>query len=252
MAGRGRNFKITKYGPVKMSAYKLKLTPGAKPRKANKFNRKRVFIDGIWFDSKAEGAHYNKLKLLLRAGKIKDLKCHPTYPIVINGKPVGRYTPDFSFMEDGVRRIQDVKNPITKALSAFRIKVFEAVYKTEVEIVSNRPGKKFVSYVGYIPENTTDDEIKILREQSRARQAAGLLRFKRQKIQAHREAAGNEHGGSVGEGDAAAGGGDTAALRQARKRPVSKKGPMEQDPMEIERGPEAAADVAGTETGGNT
>ena len=40
-----------------------------------KYYNKKVIIDGIKFDSKKESQYYLKLKMLEKAGKIKDLKC---------------------------------------------------------------------------------------------------------------------------------------------------------------------------------
>ena len=41
--------------------------------KAPKYKAVKTVIDGITFDSKKEAEYYGKLKLLLKAGKIKDL-----------------------------------------------------------------------------------------------------------------------------------------------------------------------------------
>lgn len=47
-----------------------------------KFFHKKVEIDGIKFDSKAEGEWYLKLKELERTGEISDLKLQPVYEII--------------------------------------------------------------------------------------------------------------------------------------------------------------------------
>lgn len=44
----------------------------------NKYNNRRVVIDKICFDSVREGERYRELKLLYIAGKIRNLKIHPS------------------------------------------------------------------------------------------------------------------------------------------------------------------------------
>ena len=131
-----------------MTRFKLILTPGQRPRKNNKYNRTKTFYDGIWFDSKLEVEHYKKLCLRQKALEIKALEVHKSYPLIINGIKVGKITPDFTFLENGVRKFHECKNPLTRALSGFRFKVFEALYGVEVEYVM-KPKGRFIPFNGY-------------------------------------------------------------------------------------------------------
>lgn len=90
------------------------------PRRRSKFGATRVTVDGINFDSKKEARRYGELRLLERAGLIQELRCHPSYPIIINGQPVkypsGRvleYRADFSYtdlrLSAAVTVVEDVK-----------------------------------------------------------------------------------------------------------------------------------------------
>lgn len=45
----------------------------------NKYFNKKVVVDGIKFDSKKEAKRYTELKLLKRAGLIKDLELQPLF-----------------------------------------------------------------------------------------------------------------------------------------------------------------------------
>ena len=45
----------------------------------NKYGARKTVIDGITFDSKREAIRYQELKLLERAGEIKDLELQPKY-----------------------------------------------------------------------------------------------------------------------------------------------------------------------------
>lgn len=50
--------------------------------KKNKYSNKKVTIDGITFDSKKEANRYCELKLLQRAGKIKNLQMQVKYVVI--------------------------------------------------------------------------------------------------------------------------------------------------------------------------
>lgn len=86
-----------------------------KPKKS-KYKNKPVIIDGIKFASIKEGQHYRKLKRLLEAGKISDLKLQPKFNIaasvMLDGKKkaIRKYTADFSYNdENGEYVVVDVK-----------------------------------------------------------------------------------------------------------------------------------------------
>lgn len=107
----------------------------------NKYRNTKVVIDGIRFDSKAEGRRYQELKLLLRAGKIFDLKLQPRFLLIEGFKKNGKtwrkteYVADFSYIENGRRIVEDVKG---KETDVFKIKhkLFEYKYpEFELRIV---------------------------------------------------------------------------------------------------------------------
>ena len=67
-----------------------------KPIRSNRYpNINKATVDGITFDSPREMQRYLELKLLERAGVIRDLELQPRYPIEIGGVQVrirsGRY-----------------------------------------------------------------------------------------------------------------------------------------------------------------
>ena len=73
--------------------------------KKNKFNAKSIVIDGHKFPSLKEAQRYNELKLLEKAGKIKNLELQPEFEIIpkqkYRGKTLKRakYTPDFKYLD---------------------------------------------------------------------------------------------------------------------------------------------------------
>lgn len=89
--------------------------PEARPRK---YGNVPTVVDGIRFDSKAEAKRYGELKLLERAGEIRDLTCHPSYPIA--GKAC--YVADFAYIEGGRQIAEDVKGGQATKTPTFRLK----------------------------------------------------------------------------------------------------------------------------------
>lgn len=84
-------------------------------RTFKKHNNKKVKIDGIVFDSKAEGRRYDELKFRQKVGDISSLICHPKFDLQPSFKKNGKtiqaitWSADFSYWFDGKRIIEDVK-----------------------------------------------------------------------------------------------------------------------------------------------
>ena len=74
-----------------------------------KYHAKKTTVDGFVFDSKAEAARYSQLVLLERSGQIENLCIHPAYPLIVNDSRIGKYIADFSYIENGVQIVEDVK-----------------------------------------------------------------------------------------------------------------------------------------------
>jgi len=101
-----------------------------------KYGAKKTEIDGYIFDSKAEASRYSYLLLLEKAGEISNLNLQPVFPLIINGKKIGKYIADFQYNDqDGNRVVEDVKGMATPV---FRLKkkIVEAIY--EIQIVEVR------------------------------------------------------------------------------------------------------------------
>ena len=74
----------------------------------NKYKNKKVMVDGIKFDSMKEARRYSELKLLERAGKIKDLELQPKFELIPTIRREGQkterktvYIADFMYKEIG-------------------------------------------------------------------------------------------------------------------------------------------------------
>ena len=65
-----------------------------------KFRNVKVEIDGHRFDSKREGARYRELKLMEKAGMIRNLKLQVPFPIIVNEELICKYIADFVYDEE--------------------------------------------------------------------------------------------------------------------------------------------------------
>ena len=119
-----------------------------------KYHNKKTVADGIKFDSKLEAERYAQLKILERAGVIRDLELQPEYELIPsfrkNGKTWRRtvYKADFRYIlaEDDSYIIEDVKGSTEVITSIFRLKrkLFEYKYPYyTISIVTSKEIKKF-------------------------------------------------------------------------------------------------------------
>jgi hypothetical protein len=103
--------------------------------KASKYGNKRVEVDGITFDSRAEAKRYAELKLLEKAGQISDLKLQPRFPFYYQtgwtSELIFTYVADFSYVDNvpphPMTVVEDVKGFRTP-LYRLKKKLIEAQY----------------------------------------------------------------------------------------------------------------------------
>lgn len=107
-----------------------------KKKRGNKFNAKRVLLDGICFDSKAEANYYAALKLREKANEVTDIELQRWYDLIVNGVLVARYRADFTFYDRLLRnrRIIDVKGVETRDFKMKR-KLMKACFGLDIEVV---------------------------------------------------------------------------------------------------------------------
>ena len=75
----------------------------------NKFGAVRVKLDGFTFASKKEAKRYGELKLLEKAGEIRNLVVHPRYKLELDGVLLCTYVGDFQY-QDGMGIVwEDIK-----------------------------------------------------------------------------------------------------------------------------------------------
>lgn len=88
--------------------------------------------DNIVFHSKRECERYKYLKMLLRAGTIRDLELQKRYELKVNGIKICEYRADFVYTDlDGRQVVEDVKGMST-AIYALKKRLLEACYGLRV------------------------------------------------------------------------------------------------------------------------
>ena len=99
----------------------------------SKYGAQKTTVDGIEFDSKAEARRYGELRLLERAGKIKNLERQVRYDLEINGVKIGFYKADFRYWDQGSSQqvVEDVKGMRTPVF-AIKAKLMKALHRVEI------------------------------------------------------------------------------------------------------------------------
>jgi arylamine N-acetyltransferase len=98
--------------------------------KRNKYNARRVQMDGIWFDSQAERDRYAVLLYRQKAGEISELRHHERFLLIPKapGRRATYYEADFTYIEAGHKVIEDVKSRPTRT----------AVYKLKKRLMEEK------------------------------------------------------------------------------------------------------------------
>ncbi len=105
------------------------------PVKRAKYGNKREKIDGYTFDSLLEARRYQELKLMEKAGEIRDLTVHPPFSIQVNGIHCGKTEMDFLyFTKEGKRVVEDTKG-VSTPLSKLQHKLLFALYSIQVKVI---------------------------------------------------------------------------------------------------------------------
>lgn len=114
-----------------------------------KYHNKKTVADGIKFDSKLEAERYAQLKMMERAGVIRDLELQPEYELIPSFKKDCKtwrktvYKADFRYIlaENDKTIIEDVKGSTAVITDVFRLKqkLFEYRYpELSIKIVTRK------------------------------------------------------------------------------------------------------------------
>lgn len=119
-----------------------------------KYHNTKTVADGIKFDSKLEAERYAQLKILERAGVIRELELQPSFELIPSFRKNGKtwrktvYKADFRYiLAEGDRIIiEDVKGSTAVITDVFRLKQKLFEYKNPdltISIVTSKDIKKF-------------------------------------------------------------------------------------------------------------
>ena len=105
----------------------------------NKYGARKTTIDGIKFDSKHEAERYAELKLLQRAGEIRDLQLQVPFELIPaqkrNGKTIRecKYIADFAYFDKrtGETVVEDAKGMRT---DVYKLKKKMMLWEYGIEI----------------------------------------------------------------------------------------------------------------------
>lgn len=86
----------------------------------SKYGNRKVTVDGVTFDSAKEAARWQNLRLLERAGQIRNLRRQVRYDFTINGVKVGSYIADHEYDELN----NGVWEPVTEDVKGFKTQVY--------------------------------------------------------------------------------------------------------------------------------
>lgn len=114
-------------------------------KRASKYNAKKVEVDGIKFDSKAESEFYLHLKELKESGEITDFMLQPKYELQPAFEKRGvkfraiMYVADFLvYHTDGSEQVIDIKGMETADFK-LKKKMFEYKFPQKLSLICKAP-----------------------------------------------------------------------------------------------------------------
>lgn len=110
--------------------------------KRRKYGNKPTYVDGLRFDSGLEANRWRQLKLLERAGQIKDLERQVWMPLKVVDRwgtesTISHLVLDFTYYENGEFVAEDFKGFETRDWK-LKQKHFEAQYMTPIRVTRAR------------------------------------------------------------------------------------------------------------------
>lgn len=104
----------------------------------SKYGNKRTQVDGYTFDSLAEARRYGELRLMEKAGEIRDLQVHPVFDLTcptesgVRGR-VAAYEADFVYIDNRIncQVVEDVKG-VRTAMYRLKKKWLKLEYGIEI------------------------------------------------------------------------------------------------------------------------
>lgn len=105
----------------------------------NKYNARKISVNGITYDSELEYQRYCELKMMEKAGIISDLQYHKRFVLIEkneNGREIA-YEADFVYKKDGQTIVEDTKSEPTKT----------RLYALKKRLMLEKYGLKITEYI---------------------------------------------------------------------------------------------------------
>lgn len=108
-------------------------------KKGNKYNAKKVKLDGRTFDSKAEASAAATLEMMRKAGRIREIEYQPRYLLLPKPNKI-EYVADFRVVwADGREEIIDIKGMETPVFK-IKHKMFRHFYPDKMLTITDSVG----------------------------------------------------------------------------------------------------------------
>lgn len=109
-------------------------------RRRSKYGNRKTVVDGITFDSAKEAWRWQELKLLEKVGEVTHLERQVPFALHVRTLKdgalvkVGKLTLDFVYQHFTGPVYEDVKSPITRTETSYRLRkrMFEAEYSATI------------------------------------------------------------------------------------------------------------------------
>jgi hypothetical protein len=109
------------------------------PAKKPKYRNVPVESDGERFDSKLEAGRFQILQLQEKAGQIRDLRAHVSFPLMVGDALIGAYEADAVYIDvaTGRKVVEDSKG-VRTPLFRWKARHFKAQYGFAITEVQKR------------------------------------------------------------------------------------------------------------------
>ena len=116
--------------------------PQSRSSRSNKYGAKRTVLDGISFHSIGESKRYAELKLLERAGEIRELELQKPYDLSINGIHICTYIADFRYIEKGSGLVVEDSKGFRTREYLIKRNLMKAIYGIEIRETGRQKTKR--------------------------------------------------------------------------------------------------------------
>lgn len=105
-------------------------------KRPHKYRAKPTVVDGVRFASQAEANYYLTLKMLEKAGQVRDIELQPSFHLHVNGVRIGQYRGDFRYYDKALDKtvVAEVKG-IDLPLGRWKRRHAEAEHGIEIVMV---------------------------------------------------------------------------------------------------------------------